>query len=89
MNKLIPKIGSAIVTASVFLFSFCMIVDYPFGSYLVCMFLPIGYIRVSFRNGHLRYHPEGGLHKIANWKVSSGKRGKHQYDMDGKEVYFG
>ena len=47
MNKLIPKIGSAIVTASVFLFSFCMIVDYPFGSYLVCMFLPIGYIMMT------------------------------------------
>ena len=47
MNKLIPKIGSAIVTASVFLFLFCMIVDYPFGSYLVCMFLPIGYIMMT------------------------------------------
>ena len=47
LNKLIPKIGSAIVTASVFLFSFCMIVDYPFGSYLVCMFLPIGYIMMT------------------------------------------
>ena len=47
MNKLIPKIGSAIVTASVFLFSICMIVDYPFGSYLVCMFLPIGYIMMA------------------------------------------
>ncbi len=47
-----------------------------------------GGYRVSFRNGHLRYHPEGGLHKIAYWTVSSGTRGKHQYDMDGFEVYF-
>ena len=47
MNKLIPKIGSAIAAASVFLFAFWMIVDYPFGSYLVCMFLPIGYIMMA------------------------------------------
>ncbi|MBQ6240881.1 MAG: hypothetical protein IJK56_11075 [Firmicutes bacterium] len=47
-----------------------------------------GGYRVSFRSGHLRYHPEGGLHRIAYWTVSSGKRGKHQYGMDGKEVDF-
>lgn len=47
LNQSIPKIGSAIVAASVFLFAFCMIVDYPFGSYLVCMFLPIGYIMMA------------------------------------------
>ena len=52
MNKSIPKIGSAIVAMSVFLFALCMLVDYPFGSYLVCMFLPIGYIMmtVGFQN---------------------------------------
>lgn len=44
MNKLIPKIGATIVTLTVFLFAIFMIVDFPFGSYLVCMFLPIGYI---------------------------------------------
>ena len=47
LNKSIPKIGSAIVAASVFLFALCMLVDYPFGSYLVCMFLPIGYIMMT------------------------------------------
>ena len=47
LNKAIPKIGSAIVATSVFLFAFCMIVDFPFGSYLVCMFLPIGYIMMT------------------------------------------
>lgn len=47
MNNLLPKIGSAIVTASVFLFALCLIVDYTFGSYLVCMFLPIGYIMMA------------------------------------------
>ena len=47
LNKSIPKIGSAIVVASVFLFALCMLFDYPFGSYLVCMFLPIGYIMMT------------------------------------------
>ena len=44
MNRTIPKIGAAIVTIAVFLFAVCMIVDFPFGSYFVCMFLPLGYI---------------------------------------------
>ena len=44
MNKLIPKIGAVIVAVTVFLFAVCMIVKFHFGSYLVCMFLPIGYI---------------------------------------------
>ena len=47
MNKLIPKIGAAIVTLTVFLFAIFMIVDFPFGSYLVCMLLPIGYILMA------------------------------------------
>lgn len=47
LNKSIPKIGAAIVATSVFLFALCMIVDFPFGSYLVCMFLPIGYIMMA------------------------------------------
>lgn len=44
MNRVIPKIGAAIVAIAVFLFAVCMIVDFPFGSYFVCMFLPLGYI---------------------------------------------
>lgn len=47
MNKLIPKTGAAIVTITVFLFAVCLILDYSFGSYFVCMFLPIGYIMVA------------------------------------------
>lgn len=47
MNKLIPKIGAGIVTAAVFLFAVCLITDFNFGSYLVCMFLPIGYIMTA------------------------------------------
>lgn len=44
MNRIIPKIGSIIVTFSVFLFAIFLIVDIPFASYIVCMFLPLGYI---------------------------------------------
>ena len=47
MNKLISRIGAAIVAVTVFLFAVCMIVGYLFGSYLVCMFLPIGYIMTA------------------------------------------
>ena len=47
MNRLISKIGAAIVTLTVFLFAMFMIVDFPFSSYLVCMFLPIGYIMMA------------------------------------------
>lgn len=44
MNRTIPKIGAAIVTIAIILFALCMIVDFQFGSYFVCMFLPLGYI---------------------------------------------
>ena len=47
MNRTIPKIGAAIVTITVFLFAVCMIVDFSFGSYFVCMFLPLGYIMMA------------------------------------------
>ena len=47
MDKLIPRIGSAIVAITVFLFAICLIADFSFGSYLVCMFLPIGYIMMA------------------------------------------
>lgn len=47
MNRWIARIGAAIVTVSVFLFALCMIVDFTFGSYLVCMFLPLGYFMTA------------------------------------------
>lgn len=47
MNQRIPQIGAAIVTAAVLLFAIFMMADFPFGSYLVCMFLPIGYIMMA------------------------------------------
>jgi hypothetical protein len=47
MNRLIARIGTAIVTVTVLLFALCMIVDFTFGSYLVCMFLPLGYLMTA------------------------------------------
>ena len=47
MNQRISKTGAALVTLTVFLFSIFMNVDFPVGSYLVCMFLPIGYIMMA------------------------------------------
>ena len=47
MNQLIPKTGAAIAAAAVFLFAVCLVFDFSFGSYLVCMFLPIGYIMMA------------------------------------------
>ena len=47
LNKTVPKIGAAIVAVTVFLFAVCLIINFTFGSYLVCMFLPIGYIMMA------------------------------------------
>ena len=47
MNRQIAKIGAATVTVTVLLFAVCMIADFTFGSYLVCMFLPLGYIMTA------------------------------------------
>lgn len=47
MNKIISKIGAVVVTITVFLFAICLIADLPFVSYLVCMFLPLGYIMMA------------------------------------------
>ncbi len=55
MNRLIPRIGSAIVTATVLLFAIFLLVDYLFGSYIVCMLLPIGYIMMA-----AGFHHESG-----------------------------
>lgn len=47
MNRTIPRIGAVIVTIAVFLFAVCMIIDFSFGSYFVCMFLALGYIMMA------------------------------------------
>ena len=47
MNRTLSKIGAAVVTVTVFLFAVFILFDFTFGSYLVCMFLPIGYIMMA------------------------------------------
>ena len=44
MNRLISMTGALIVSVTVFLFAVFIITDFKFGSYFVCMFLPIGYM---------------------------------------------
>ena len=47
MNRMIAKIGAAIVTVTVFLFAVCLAINFTFGSYFVCMFLPMGYLMMT------------------------------------------
>lgn len=42
MNQLLSKIGAAVVTVTVFLFAVCILLKFNFGSYVVCMLLPVG-----------------------------------------------
>ena len=44
LNRMISKAGAAIVTVTVFLFAIFLIIDFPMGSYFVCLILPIGFI---------------------------------------------
>ncbi len=44
LNKMIPQIGSAIVTVTVFLFAFFQIINFTMCSFFVCLILPIGFI---------------------------------------------
>lgn len=47
MNDTISKIGSAIVTVTVFLFAVFIISGFSAGQYFVCSLLPIGYIMMA------------------------------------------
>ena len=47
LNNTIPKVGSAIVTVTVFLFALFLIVNYSMGSYFVCLILPLGFIMMT------------------------------------------
>lgn len=47
MNRTLSKIGAAVVTVTVFLFAVCIVAGFTFGSYLVCMFLPVGWIMTA------------------------------------------
>ncbi len=47
LNKMISKVGSAIVTVTVFLFAIFLIIDFSMASYFVCLILPIGFIMMT------------------------------------------
>ena len=47
MNRTLSMTGAAMVAVTVFLFAVFILCDFIFGSYLVCMFLPIGYIMMA------------------------------------------
>ena len=47
LNKMISKVGSAIVTVTVFLFAFFLIIDFSLGGYFVCLILPVGFIMMT------------------------------------------
>ena len=47
LNKVLAKVGSAIVTVTVFLFAVFLIINFSMGSYFVCLILPIGFIMMT------------------------------------------
>ena len=47
LNKMISKVGSAIVTVTVFLFALFLIINFSMGYYFVCLILPIGFIMMT------------------------------------------
>ena len=47
LNQTLSKVGSAIVTVTVFLFALFLIIDFSMGSYFVCLILPIGFIMMT------------------------------------------
>lgn len=47
MNKAIAKIGAIIVLVTVVLFAIFMVFSFNFGSYFVCMLLPVGFIMMT------------------------------------------
>ena len=47
LNKLLSKVGSAIVTVTVILFALFLIIDFSMGSFFVCLILPVGFIMMT------------------------------------------
>ena len=47
INKTIAKVGSEIVTVTVFLFALFLIINYSMGSFFVCLILPLGFIMMT------------------------------------------
>lgn len=65
MNRTISKVGSAIVTVTVFLFALFLIVDFLYGQFFVCFFLPIGFILMT----------AGLHHECENDRIVAGNAG--------------
>ena len=47
LNKMISKVGSSIVTVTVFLFALFLMINFPMGYFFVCLILPIGFIMMT------------------------------------------
>ncbi|MGN0328523.1 MAG: hypothetical protein ACI4D4_06030 [Lachnospira sp.] len=47
MNEKIARVGSLIVSITVAIFAVCMLIDFSFGSFFICMILPIGFIMMT------------------------------------------
>ena len=47
MNRTISRIGSTIVTVTVFLFAIFLIINFSLGSFFVCLILPVGFIMMT------------------------------------------
>lgn len=47
MNQRIAKIGSLVVAVTVIIFAVCMLIPFNFGSYFICMILPIGFLMMT------------------------------------------
>ena len=47
LNKTIAKVGSEIVTVTVFLFALFLMINYSMGSFFVCLILPRGFIMMT------------------------------------------
>ena len=47
MNEKIARAGSIIVSITVAIFAVCMLIDFSFGSFFICMILPIGFIMMT------------------------------------------
>ena len=47
LNKIISKVGSSIITVTVFLFALFLMINFPTGYFFVCLILPIGFIMMT------------------------------------------
>ena len=61
MNRTVSMIGAALVIVTVFLFAVFILLGFSFGFYLVCMFLPVGYIMMAAG----LHHESGSNRKVA------------------------